>query len=778
MNISNLKNDINVFKDETLKTLRGIEKQLLEKIKLKSIETETKIADFDLKLSKFQEINKRMYESVVEQQVYLEKIRNLNDFKSKTETKLISYDIKISHFLSDLLSIKSRYDKLFLENLTVPGIIGNSCKYHSISEYISDTVNMTNQLKGERDLIKKQVTELSEKNEFFEKTFKVSIDNSISECKLYTDVKINEIKNYFLQKIDEFNNILTNAKNQIEENVLKNEEISTSIKNEIKSTKNEVTILIEEKNKETEKIKNEIKKSQSNEIKKEISEIKRNFTELKLNMEKQIVNVYKLGKNKNIINSYNSSSISNNNIFLKKNNLLNEGKSRDNIGENEHIKITTNDKTDIHNKKKEIFAKQFNNNNNKNDNIISHLVNKNKNENTTENLIKEISNNIDKIETQEKYHIKVGGKNLLFKNKEASSNIKINKNQENKSSSLFPNQIANNVNNKEHKILMPENLKENKNDSVSYNKNIIKDNDIVSRNKSFSRISNNKLVLEGDTNILLEGSNTLTKNNNNKNSKEIKELKSIKERQKKEKTEREKKENIEKGKKEKEIQENEKIENEKIEKERKENEKERKENEKKVKANLLIEDKTNNNINNNHNYHNIFRNKPKTTKYVIHSIDAEISLSNFKRKISNSANNLKRNIVIKLMKNRLNSNRESKMSYLQQQFPTLNLYKEYFNKKMKEKKEKEKFGEIIKAPKKASPAFGRTAYIKFEIENNNINLKKNHNGNMNIAINDNIYKYIDKSKYFHTNSGEIKPVKTIKLKKRNKKNEEYLNLSV
>ena len=310
MNISNLKNDINVFKDETLKTLRGIEKQLLEKIKLKSIETETKMADFDLKLSKFQEINKRMYESVVEQQVYLEKIRNLNDFKSKTETKLISYDVKISHFLSDLLSIKSRYDKLFLENLTVPGIIGNSCKYHSISEYINDTVNMTNQLKGERDLIKKQVTELSEKNEFFEKTFKVSIDNSISECKLYTDVKINEIKNYFLQKIDEFNNILTNAKNQIEENVLKSEEISTSIKNEIKSTKNEVTILIEEKNKETEKIKNEIKKSQSNEIKKEISEIKRNFTELKLNMEKQIVNVYKLGKNKNIINSYNSSSIS------------------------------------------------------------------------------------------------------------------------------------------------------------------------------------------------------------------------------------------------------------------------------------------------------------------------------------------------------------------------------------------------------------------------------------------------------------------------------------
>ena len=65
MNFSILKNDINLFKDETLKTLRKIETQLLEKIKLKDIETESKIAKFDLKISKFQEINKRMYDQLL-----------------------------------------------------------------------------------------------------------------------------------------------------------------------------------------------------------------------------------------------------------------------------------------------------------------------------------------------------------------------------------------------------------------------------------------------------------------------------------------------------------------------------------------------------------------------------------------------------------------------------------------------------------------------------------------------------------------------------------------
>ena len=54
MNILNIKNDIILFKDETLKSLRNIENQLLDKIKLKDIETNSKIADYDSKLDKFQ----------------------------------------------------------------------------------------------------------------------------------------------------------------------------------------------------------------------------------------------------------------------------------------------------------------------------------------------------------------------------------------------------------------------------------------------------------------------------------------------------------------------------------------------------------------------------------------------------------------------------------------------------------------------------------------------------------------------------------------------------
>jgi hypothetical protein len=58
-----------------------MEKQLFEKIQIKNNETESKIDNFNLKILKFQEMNKRMYQSIIEQQVNLDKLKHLNEFK-------------------------------------------------------------------------------------------------------------------------------------------------------------------------------------------------------------------------------------------------------------------------------------------------------------------------------------------------------------------------------------------------------------------------------------------------------------------------------------------------------------------------------------------------------------------------------------------------------------------------------------------------------------------------------------------------------------------------
>ena len=759
MNFSNIKNDINLFKDDTLKALRTIEKQLLEKMKMKNIETESKIADFDLKLSKFQEINKRMYESVIEQRVYLEKINDLNDFKSQAETKLISFDAKLGNFLSDLVNIRSRYDKIIFENLNLP--VGASYKYSSLSDFIKDSIKIADQLKMEKDLIKKQIDEIKAKNENFEKYFGVTIDNSVYNCKLYTDSKINEIKIFFKGKIDEFNNILTNTKNEIEDNILKNKEISTSIKNEIKNTKKEITYLIEETNKENEKIKNELKKSQNNRINIEINEIKKNINELKESIERKISNSYFYGKNKNLINSYNNNTLSNKNIFLKSNNIFNEVKNKNNLSEVEHIKITASDKNDIYNKNKELFSlynNQANNiNNYKYNENISDTIKEKRNTINKQNFYKEKllikEDNINKenipnkIKTKEKFHIKIAGKNIQLRNIDKSNNMKENT-MENKTDVLLtnPNNISNIsknifINNKEHKIIMPENNKDkniyssNKNSHknitisennkkiysfnqnsykiifpentekniFSYNKNSFNKKVKISRNKSFSKKPNNIFNLE-EKNFSIENINKSKKFINNQNFS---------------------KESMKK---------------------------------------FFSENK----------------HKSSNKRFVIHSID-DNTISNLKRKISeyNYLNNNKNNIGIKLLKNKIKNINDSKAAYLKSQLPIMGLYKEFYNRKLKEKEEKA--NELNKTPKKVSPAFGRTEYIKFTKENDNINVK-NHNGNMNIVINDNIEDYINKSNYFSTINGELEFLLNInnknKYKKKKNKDANLVNLSV
>ena len=194
MNLAEMRRDIILFKDETLKLIREMGKQLFEGLKQKSFELDSKLSEIESKLSKYKEINKRMYDTILEQKVYIEKIKNLTDFKSKTETRLLSFDIKLSNFFSELVSFKSRYDKIIIDNLTIPGVIGVSCKYNTIADYIADNLNKAKLFHNEQEKIKNEVNFLLKNNEKFEKSLNGAVDVAVNTSKLYVDARNNEIR--------------------------------------------------------------------------------------------------------------------------------------------------------------------------------------------------------------------------------------------------------------------------------------------------------------------------------------------------------------------------------------------------------------------------------------------------------------------------------------------------------------------------------------------------------------------------------------------------------
>ena len=708
MNILNIKSDIILFKDETLKTLRQIESQLLEKIKLKDLETESKISEFNSKLDKFQEINKRMYESILEQQVNLEKLKHLNEFKTKTDSKMISIDAKLNNYFSDLISIRTRYDKLLEENLTVPGVIGYSCKYRKISDYIKYNVSIIDQINKENDLMKKQLNELKEKNDLIEKNINISIDESISTCKLYADTRVNEVKIYFQDKFNELNRIVNSAKDEIEENIIKNEKINNETKNEIKNTKIEITDILEEKNKEFEEIRKEIKNIKNIEIINDLNQLQKKFEELKENLEKERNNSSNIIKknenadtntinnkmsnnntmnnnnamnNNNIMNDNNTmgnnnimsnnNTISNNNensikINTKANNIFKEIKKKKNLGEKEHIKINAYKQT---NKKYNANNKEiFNIKNNINYNFV-----KNKNDENN----KEIE--INKKNIKEKIKLKIEEKeiklrenhNIINSEKEFKNNNEIDELNQ-----LLQNKISKN----EDDILITDKSTKNK-DAIIIN------NDKMSRNKIFSKIKYDKFD----------------------------------------------------------------------------------------KNNLTLDNKTVKNISieNSKNLYKTIKNSFIQTEKENISLEKENTISNLKRRFLTDnifMNNIKNyqsekniNIAIKLIKNKKQHILNNDTLYLKQRYPTLKLYKEFYEKKLKEEKENKKLNKI-NFPKRLSPAFGRTAYSKFIKENDDINLKK-YNPNLNtIFLRNDIKNYINMNKLYTIN-GAIKSFKSAKLNK-------------
>ncbi len=95
--------------------------------KLKSFEK--RCDEFSLRVSDVQNIT-------ISQRGRIEKISELQKFQENTNEALVTHDVVINNLETDLKKACAKYDKHYLDNLIVPGTIGDFCKYKNLKEYI------------------------------------------------------------------------------------------------------------------------------------------------------------------------------------------------------------------------------------------------------------------------------------------------------------------------------------------------------------------------------------------------------------------------------------------------------------------------------------------------------------------------------------------------------------------------------------------------------------------------------------------------------------------
>ena len=348
-----LKDEIISLKEELYKEIRDVEKKLNLQIMVKSREIEEKnkkfIEEFNLMLEK----NKTLVTSITTQNLYFDKINDLENFRKKIDSMIITHEIRINNNIKDIKDLSFKFGKEISDNLNVSGFIGPSCKFKSISNYLSSNINEVDRLKAEIENSKKDNKEIKKKMEEIIKTVVNLVDGSNSKCIEYTDNKNRNIEEFVNKKVGEFSDKIIEFKsllmsqekiNEIHDNIVKKIQDNNYDKKEIDNMLNNIVnnfgITLENfKTQNNEEI-NDLIKMNADRLDSDIKENNNSIKDLKMKIVK--------------INQIQSQLLKNNNSMR---NLLNKNLNNKNNNINNEEIITNNRRNSV------VILNQNNNNN-------------------------------------------------------------------------------------------------------------------------------------------------------------------------------------------------------------------------------------------------------------------------------------------------------------------------------------------------------------------------------------------------------------------------------
>ena len=187
--------ELNKFKDEILSFLKERENYFFAKIN--SYQTH-----IDIEEKKYENITKIIklnYQEILSSQAIinnrLDKLNTYEHFVSKTNDNLTSHEIRINNLREDFSKATHKYDKIYLDNLELPGYIGRCAKYKNCQSFFSDVIKELNKFNAFKE---KQILDLKsykEKLEQMIKTFKTLLDNN------------NDSQMKYISKLNDKNNI-------------------------------------------------------------------------------------------------------------------------------------------------------------------------------------------------------------------------------------------------------------------------------------------------------------------------------------------------------------------------------------------------------------------------------------------------------------------------------------------------------------------------------------------------------------------------------------------
>ena len=525
--------ELNKFKDNILSLLKERDKFFLDKLSEYKTSTDKIKFDFNSK----NKLSNSKFSKIIDTQAKmtsrLDQLSDYENFVTKTNDKLVSHDIRLTNIRNDFSLATQKYDKIYLDNLELPGYIGRCAKYKNCQSFFLDVIKDLAKLNIYRE---KNIIDLKmykDKLETIISSMNSILDNNNqSQMKYINDMKekiLNDCKSMFETVTDSMKDIrVENSKYTVDlistsMNLSKKWEKLEKIKEELLEKfnydVNKYQMLTDDTIKSFEEFKNEY------------GVIRRKFMELAefikdIRFRKNIGGNVKKKEVKQMVKKMlkKRKSFEGENVQL-----LSDITNIENIDYKKYYNIESNDEGEINNSSNIIYTnnnrskslkpknkKNFNNNNN-NNNIKEKEKEKEKlnekinQKNNSNKLVKEIKQKKEMNQSVEDTHIpRINMNNSSLNKNNNTIDKEKDKNKSSRSVNINMKLNISNINNKKNNLNNKINSDEKniKNNLIIDSKNLKDEENLEEKkDKEMNKINKNK-----DSNII-----KLVKNNTNNN---------------------------------------------------------------------------------------------------------------------------------------------------------------------------------------------------------------------------------------------------------------------
>ena len=524
--------ELNKFKDNILSLLKERDKFFLDKLSEYKTSTDKIKFDFNsenkLSNSKFSKI----IDTQAKMTSRLDQLSDYENFVTKTNDKLVSHDIRLTNIRNDFSLATQKYDKIYLDNLELPGYIGRCAKYKNCQSFFLDVIKDLAKLNIYRE---KNIIDLKmykDKLETIISSMNSILDNNNqSQMKYINDMKekiLNDCKSMFETVTDSMKDIrVENSKYTVDlistsMNLSKKWEKLEKIKEELLEKfnydVNKYQMLTDDTIKSFEEFKNEY------------GVIRRKFMELAefikdIRFRKNIGGNVKKKEVKQMVKKMlkKRKSFEGENVQL-----LSDITNIENIDYKKYYNIESNDEGEINNSSNIIYTnnnrskslkpknkKNFNNNNNNNikekEKEKEKLNEKINQKNNSNKLVKEIKQKKEMNQSVEDTHIpRINMNNSSLNKNNNTIDKEKDKNKSSRSVNINMKLNISNINNKKNNFnnIINSDEKNIKNNLIIDSKNLKDEENLEEKkDKEMNKINKNK-----DSNII-----KLVKNNTNNN---------------------------------------------------------------------------------------------------------------------------------------------------------------------------------------------------------------------------------------------------------------------